>query len=51
MDKARGSGPEEEAWKRGPGSFRNGVQCGVRINCKGGAGAGRGVVDESKRSV
>ena len=51
MDKARDSGPEEEAWKRGPGGFRNGVQCGVRINCKGGAGAGRGVVDESERSV
>ena len=51
MDKARGSGSEEEARKRGPGGFRNSVQCGVWFNCKGGAGAGRGVVDESERLV
>ena len=51
MDKARGSGPEEEARKRGLGSFRNGVQCGMWVNCKGGVGAGRGVVDEIERLV
>ena len=49
MDKARGSGAEEEAGKRGPRSFRNGVQCGLWINCKGGARAGRGVIEESER--
>ena len=48
---ARASSSEEEAGQRGPRGFRNGIQCGVWVNCKGGAGAGRGIVDESERSV
>ena len=51
MDKARGSSPEEEAGKRGLGGFRNGLQRSVWLDCKGGAGAGRGVIDESERWV
>lgn len=51
MDKARGSGPKEETGKRGPGGFRNSIQCSVWVNCKGGAGAGRCVVEESERLV
>ena len=51
MDKARGSGSEEENRKRGPGGFRDGVQRSVWVNCEGGAGAGRGFVEESERLV
>ena len=51
MDKARASSSEEEAGERGLGGFRNGVQCSVWLNCEGGAGAGRGIIEESERLV